>query len=263
VQITWLGYFGTTGLNQMDYILADKYVIPDNESKYFVEKIWYMPDSYFCFTPPNINILINPLPALTNGYITFGCFNNLTKINDDVIKAWCIILKSNKNSKIMLKNIQLKDEKIKNKVIQDFVKYGVCQNQIELEGPSSRENYFLSYNKVDIALDPFPFPGGTTSIEGMWMGVPVITMKGSYFIAHNGETIAHNSNNSEWIANDINDYIDKACEWSKKLEKLSMLRSAMREKIMNSKLFDSQAFTLNFEDAVLKMHEEINGNTYR
>jgi protein O-GlcNAc transferase len=258
LQITWLGYFGTTGMREIDFIIADKYVIPKEEQGNFVEKIWLMPDSYFCFTPPEINLPIRPLPALLNGYITFGCFNNLTKINDEVIKVWSSILNKVQNSKLLLKNIQFNDKEIRSIYIQKFSEQGVNENQIEFEGPSSREDYLLSYNKVDIALDPFPFPGGTTSIEGMWMGVPVITMKGNYFIAHNGETIAHNTNNSEWIVNDMSEYIKKAYEWSLNLDKLSKIREEMRSKIINSKLLNSKLFTLNFESGIIKMNKLAN-----
>jgi predicted O-linked N-acetylglucosamine transferase (SPINDLY family) len=206
-----------------------------------------MPDSYLCFSPPLENIEIENLPALANGYITFGCFNNLSKINENVIRVWAEILGRIKNSKIFLKSKQLSDSEVRNRIIHLFEKNGITKDRVILEGFSSRLDYFKAYNRIDIALDPFPFPGGTTSVEGMWMGVPVIAKRGYRFISHNGETIAINSGQSDWLAKDEKDYVAKAIGFATNLNLLSSIRSKLRMQLLSSPLMDAPRFARNFE----------------
>jgi len=253
IQISWLGYFATTGLKEIDYIIGDPYVTPEHESKQFVEQIWRLPETYLCFTPPEIELKIEELPALKNGYITFGCFNNLSKINEKVIELWSKILLNIENSKILIKAKQLNDKSTVNALLNKFNNYNVASERIIIEGFTNRIEYLNSYNRVDIALDPFPFPGGTTSVEGLWMGVPVITKKGTRFISHNGETIAINSGQSMWLAKDDQEYLDKAIYFSSDLNILSQIRNNLRRKVLSSPLMDAKRFTLNFENAIEKM----------
>ena len=253
IQVSWLGYFASTGLPEMDYILGDPYVTPETEAHHFSEKIWRLPETYLCFTPPQFEIEVKPLPALVNGFITFGCFNNLTKLNDSVLALWAKVLAVLPNAKLFLKTKQLADPLVVQNMLQRFDRVGVTADRLILEGPSPRADYFESYNKVDIALDPFPFPGGTTSVEGLWMGVPVVTLKGERFISHNGETIAHNAWQANWIANDANDYVRLALEAASDLEKLARERAWLREQVLASPLFDAPRFARNFEAALLAM----------
>ena len=253
IQVSWLGYFASTGLPEMDYILGDPYVTPQSEAHHFSEQIWRLPETYLCFTPPQYEIDVKPLPALANGFITFGCFNNLTKLNDAVLALWAKVLTALPSAKLFLKTKQLADPLVVQDTLQRFERVGVKAAQLILEGPSPRADYFESYNKVDIALDPFPFPGGTTSVEGLWMGVPVVTLKGERFISHNGQTIAHNAGQANWIANDTNDYVRLALEAASDLEKLERVRTGLRAQVLASPLFDASRFARNFEAAMLAM----------
>ena len=253
IQVSWLGYFATTGLPEMDYILGDPYVTPESEAHHFSEKIWRLPETYLCFTPPQQEVEVKPLPALVNGFITFGCFNNLTKLNDAVLALWAKVLTALPNAKVFLKNKQLADNFVVQNTIQRFERVGVTADRLILEGPSARADYFESYNKVDIALDPFPFPGGTTSVEGLWMGVPVVTLKGERFISHNGQTIAHNAGQANWVAKDADDYVRLALEAALDIEKLARIRAGLRAQVLASPLLDAPRFTRNFEAAMLGM----------
>ena len=175
VQVTWLGYFATTGVKEIDYILGDPYVTPEREADHFVEKIWALPETYCCFSPPVGAPEVNPLPALSNGYVTFGCFNNLAKVNERVIELWGRVLQAVPGSKLMLKTKALADEAVRKRITEQFQAQGVAPDRLILEGPAPRVELLGAYGRVDIALDPFPYPGGTTSAEALWMGVPVLT----------------------------------------------------------------------------------------
>lgn len=256
VQAGWLGYFATTGVAEIDYIIGDRYVSPEKEAGHFTEKIWQLPDCYWCFSEPKFDISVSALPALSNGYITFGCFNNLTKMNDAVVAVWARILSAVPGSKLFLKYSQLNDEVICQHTLQRFASQGIGGERLILEGISPRAEYFACYHRVDIALDPFPYPGGTTTIEGLWMGVPVITKRGDRFLSHAGETIVHNAGLSDWVASDEEDYVAMAVSYASDLGRLSELRSALRGQVLASPIFDAMRFAGNFEQAMRGMWKE-------
>ena len=150
------------------------------EEKNFVEKVLRLPEISQVFTPPDFDLKINDLPALKNHFITFGCLNKLTKVNDEVVKLWAKILFSIPNSKLLLKSWELSDMKFCKETLNRFNKFNINENRLILMGKSkTRKELLESYNKVDISLDPFPFQGNTSTCESVWMGVPVITLKGN------------------------------------------------------------------------------------
>jgi predicted O-linked N-acetylglucosamine transferase (SPINDLY family) len=249
VQVTWLGYPATTGLQAMDYILCDRYVAPANESDHFVEKPWYLPNTYLCLTPPQDEIAVGALPALTKGRVTFGCFNNLTKMNDAVVALWAQVLHAVPGSRLFLKTNQLNDPSLQRATLSRFADRGIAADRLTLEGASSHADYLATYNRVDIALDPFPFTGGTTSVEGLWMGVPVITKRGDRFIAHQGESILHNVGLPDWIAADNEAYVAIAVARAADLSGLATLRAKLRSRLLASPLCDAPLFARNLEAA--------------
>lgn len=256
VQVTWLGYFATTGLVAMDYILADRRVLPSKEEKRFIERPWHLPDSYYCFTPPNVRVDVGALPMLKNDHITFGCFNNLAKVNDRVIACWARVLESTPGSRLFLKTKALGDVSVAAGYRERFARHGIEPERLHLEGASPRDEYLAAYNTVDIALDPFPFPGGTTSVEGLWMGVPVLTLEGDCFIGHQGETILHSVGLQHWIAADEDEYVAKATEFSRDHFSLTALRAGLRERLLASPLCDAPRFASNLEKALRGMWQK-------
>jgi len=170
VQVTWIGSNATTGVKEIDYILCDQWTILKAEEKYFVEKPLRLPNTWLCFTPPEFNIEVGRLPALNNGFITFGCFNNLTKVNKTVVQCWSNVLKKIPDSKLLLKTFQLNNTSVRESTLVSFEKYGISSERLLLEGSSSRAELLKSYQNVDIALDPFPYTGGVSSMEALWMG---------------------------------------------------------------------------------------------
>ena len=258
VQVTWLGYFGTTGITEIDYILGDPNVTPIKESNHFTEKIWQLPESYLCFTPPEFDLEVNLLPAKSTGVITFGCFNKPSKVTDDVIAVWAKILHAVPHSQLFLKGKTLSAPTQRVHIEARFACHGITSNRLILEGESSRSDLLACYCRVDVALDPFPYPGGTTSVESLWMGVPVLTLRGSHFLSHVGETIAINAGLPDWIAFDTEDYVVRAVALASDYEKLAKLRMGLRQQVLASPLFDSTRFARNLEAAIWAMWQKSN-----
>ena len=253
LQITWAGYLDTTGLKEIDYIIADPFVVDKTQESLFVEKVWRLPEIWNSFSQPNYNIEVSTLPAIKNKFITFGSFNNLNKINNSVIKLWSRLLKKIPKSKLFLKYKSLNIDFYKNSIINKFYDCGVQKEQLILEDSSPREDLLKTYNRIDISLDPFPYSGGTTNFESIWMGVPILVLKGKKFISKCGESINHNLEMSDWIAENNEDFISKATRICSDYKKLSDLRSNLRLKAINSPLFDTKKFAKNFHEALWKM----------
>ncbi|HWR75669.1 MAG TPA: tetratricopeptide repeat protein [Thiobacillus sp.] len=257
VQVSWLGYLGTTGLGAMDYILADAWALPSGEEAQFTETPWRLPETYICFSPPDLPVEVEPLPALDKGHITFGCFNNLNKISDHVVACWARALQAVPDGKLYLKTKSLGVPEVREKLVASFARFGIAPERLILEGQfASHEEHFRAYRQVDIALDPFPYPGITTTVEALWMGVPVLSMRGQRFISHQGETILHNVGLPEWIAADADDYVAKAAAFAGDIKALAALRAGLRERLLASPLCDAPRFARNLESALRGMWQK-------
>lgn len=257
VQVTWLGLPSTTGVPEIDFIIGDPYALPEEYENHFTETVWRLPESYLCLTPPHENVEFGDLPASKNGFITFGSFNNLSKMNGKVVETWARILKLIPTAKLFLKTEQLNNQKIRDSVYQQFLSYDIGDNRIFLTGlKDNRLEHLNEYNQVDLALDTFPYPGVTTSAEALWMGVPVLTLKGNSFLSSTPTSITKNLGLDDWIANDIDEYINKAVQFSTVPNMLAKLRRTIRERNLNTPLFDAPRFAKNFGDALWGMWHE-------
>ena len=196
-----------------------------------------------------------PIPALANDYVTFGCFNNLTKMNDQVVALWARILTATKNSRLYLKTRPLGEASVQQSVRKRFADHGIDPNRLILEKYVPRANYLAAYNQIDITLDPFPFPGGTTTVEALWMGVPVLTLAGKHFLARQGVGLLMNAGLPEWIAADQDDYVTRAVSHARNLELLVSLRAGLRQQVLASPIFDAPRFAGHFETALRGMWE--------
>ena len=183
VQMTWLGYVATTGIPEIDYIITDDMVLPENAETYFVEKPLRLPHSYYCFDPPQTAPALTPPPCLKTSNITFGSFNNITKMNDEIYSIWREILSGVPGSRLLIKAPQLSDDFVASSVRSQLERCDVDSNSVVLLGKTSREDHMAMYNSVDIALDPFPYGGGMTTLEALWMGVPVVTLLGDRWVS--------------------------------------------------------------------------------
>ena len=241
IQITWLGYCNTTGIDNMDYIIADPHLIKNNEKHLYSEKILFLPEIWNCHEGFKNHLNNYPPPFKKNNYITFCSFNNFNKINEDVIKIWSEILK-NRHSKLILKS----SIKIENDLIKNLLKKNGVLNLVEFKDHLSFDEHLNLYQEVDIALDTFPYNGVTTSFEALWMGVPVLTMKGYNFNSRCGESILKNIGLNNLIAESPKDYFLKATGLSNNIEKLEKIRKEIFLNVKRSPLFNYNQFSKNF-----------------
>ncbi|HXZ91789.1 MAG TPA: tetratricopeptide repeat protein [Burkholderiales bacterium] len=254
IQVAWLGYLGTTGVAAMDYLIADPWTLLQSEEGYFIEKIWRLPETAFCFTVPREEVPVAALPASSKGHVTFGSFNNLNKIGDAVVSVWAQVLERTPNSRLFLKAKQLEEASVRQGIVGRFAAHGIDPSRLILkEYVSMRAEHLADYNLVDIALDPFPHPGVTTSVEALWMGVPVLTLSGERFLSRQGIGLLMNAGLPEWIAANADEYVGKSAAFAADLDCLATLRSGLRQRVLNSPLFDAQRFARHFEAALRAM----------
>jgi protein O-GlcNAc transferase len=241
IQASWLGYSATTGLPEMDFFLGDR-TTNFGAAPWFSEMLVALPESYLCFSPPDDAPSVEISPVIQNGFITFGCLSNLAKLHRDVVGAWGLVLSAAPTSKLLLKAPQLDDQAEVVRTLQRFADVGVSPNRLVLEGRSDRAKYLTTYGKVDIVLDTFPFPGGTTTFEAFWMGVPVVTLRGERFLEKAGASFAGAMGLQDWIADDPTHYVEIALRKAKDADGLAALRPNLRTRALCSPLFDAENF---------------------
>ena len=243
IQIVWCGFCNTTGIEEVDYIISDPNLIYESELNLYQEKIIFMPKIWNCHSGLEIKRTFNDPPSLINNMITFGSFNNFSKINASVIETWSRILKEVRNSKLILKSSW---PRVTDLLSQQFKKQGVLDSIEFMNTVTSFEDHMNLYKKIDIALDTFPYNGVTTSFEAIWMGTPVITMKGYNFNSRCGESINKNLNMEYLIAENESDYILKAKELSENKDKFLSIRKEIYNQAASSPLFDAESFSTDF-----------------
>jgi len=248
VQVSWLGFFASTGLCEMDYLIADPLSVPVQWHSHFSEKIVYLPDTRLCMAPPRSSdaLRVAPLPACTNGYVTFGCFQVLSKINDSVLTAWRQIMNLVPDSRLRLQIRYLTLPGVREALQSRMEQIGMAMDRVVLLDGVLAKDYLLAHHQVDIILDTFPYPGGTTTAEALWMGVPTVTLKGNSLLARQGASMLHNAGLQDWIAEDAADYVKRAVQHASGIDALAELRQRLRQQALASPLFDSQRFTTHF-----------------
>jgi len=256
IQVSWAGYLAPTGLEQIDYVVVDQYILSDQFNPLFTEKPLILDNIWSTLTYfEDVNVS-QKIPSYTNGFITFGSFNNLPKINDEVVKIWSAILNKVENSKLLIIALGLKDEKVKNNLKKLFYNNSVRPEQLIFKEDSSRKELFNQYNFVDIALDTFPYGGGTTSLEASWMCVPILTKSGDSFLSRCGESINLNLGMSDWICKNNDEYIFKAIKFSSDIKNLQKIKSYLLNNRDKSSLFNLDLFVKNFAGALKRIWED-------
>ncbi|MBV8092059.1 MAG: hypothetical protein JO110_02265, partial [Acetobacteraceae bacterium] len=203
-----------------------------------------------CYSPPAHAPPVGPLPALTNGFMTFGCFNNLAKITPLVFATWAELLRRKQNARLVLKTYQFSDKPTCARVLASFAENGVARERIELRGSSPHRVFLDEYNRIDFVLDPFPYSGGLTTCEALWMGVPTLTMPGETFASRHSTSHMSNVGLADWVASDRESYIELALAKASDIEALAALRAGLRAQVKASPLCDAPRFGRNLGHAL-------------
>ena len=253
VQISGIGYFNSTGMTEMQGFLSDVYCAESESSPYFTEKLLRLPHSHFCYQPFTNFPDVGQPPCLKNNYVTFGCFNNFAKVNDGMLKVWKEILEAVPNSHLLLKHSLLGAEEGLAYTVKRFKNLGMPLERIEFRGLS--RDYLVQYNDMDIALDTSPYPGGLTTCEALYMGVPVVTLKGNRHGARFGYSFLANLGLEELVADNKTDYVDIAVKIAGDRELLSLLRQGLRRMMQASPLMDGAGYMRDLENLYVKLYE--------
>jgi predicted O-linked N-acetylglucosamine transferase (SPINDLY family) len=255
VQVTYLGYPSTTGLDTIDYRLTDAWADPQGETEHLhAEQLVRLPHGFLCYLPASKCPDVSPPPVLKSNQITFGCFNNLAKVNPELIGWWAKILQSVPNSRLIIKSKPLVDSDNCAYLHGLFQQYGIERDRVQLIGWLANQTQHLDlYNQVDIALDTFPYHGTTTTCEAMWMGVPVITQAGQTHVSRVGVSLLSSVGLEALIAASSEEYIQKAVDLANNKEQLQELRANLRHRMQVAPLTNASLITRSLEEAYRAM----------
>lgn len=258
VQVSWLGYWASTGLPAIDHLLVDPISVPSDQRAHFTESLWYLPETRLCFTAPTGAGVpqVSAPPALHAGHITFGSFQRLTKLNDGVLGLWARVLRAVPGSRLRLQSAQMKDRNSRTQLLQRLAAAGIDATRVQLAEGCTRLGYLAAHAEIDILLDTFPHSGATTTCEALWMGVPTLTLTGTTMLARQGASLLTCAGLPEWIAGDEDDYVARAVRHASGLESLARLRTGLREQVAASPLFDAARFMRLFQEAVRGMWQQ-------
>jgi predicted O-linked N-acetylglucosamine transferase (SPINDLY family) len=254
VQVSWLGYWASTGVPAMDYLLADPVSVPEAHRAGFTEAVWWLPQTRLCFSPPENAPDVAPLPALARGHVTFGSFQSMVKLNRPVLDLWGLVLAAVPRSRLRLQALQFGDEVSLAAMRRRLADSRIDLDRVDLVGPASRAAYLAAYAEIDVILDTFPHTGGTTTCEALWMGVPTLTIAGRSLLARQGASILTAAGLLDWVAADECDFVDRAVRHCADPQTLDRLRLSMREQVVGSPLFDADRFADSLQEALATMY---------
>jgi protein O-GlcNAc transferase len=263
VQVTWLGFPSTTGMKSIHYRLTDGVTDPPGADKWYTEKLVRM-NGFFCCYRPMIRrpllryqeaYAVKPTPAKRNGYVTFGTCNNLSKLTDDVLIVWAQVLAEVPGSKLLVEGRDLGKPDFATQFKSRCERAGISPDRLRLVHLDTK-NQYLTYHAIDIALDPFPLTGGTTSCDALWMGVPLVTLEGQMFSSRMGVGILKSMGKSEWIAHSVDDYVATAARLARDHEALDQIRMTVRPLMESSPIMNEALHAQEFGKALRRMWHE-------
>ncbi|OHV12002.1 hypothetical protein BH688_04855 [Kushneria phosphatilytica] len=249
--IKWVGgLINTMGLSSFDYLISDNIETPEGVDDWYTEKLIRMPNDYICYLPAPDAPPITALPAMSNGYITLGCFNNPAKINPELLGEWAKLMHELPNSRLFLKSGQYDSQDYCDRIRTIMHEHGISAERLLLEGPSNHRQLLEAYNKVDIALDTWPYSGGLTTCEAFMMGVPVVTYPGPTFAGRHSATHLINAGMSELVTGSWDEYRQRVIELASDIPNLSVIRACLRQFLMQSPVCDAEKFGKHFSTAM-------------
>ena len=255
VQVAYLGYPNTTGLDAIDYRVVDEWTDPTGATEHLhTETLVRLPGGFLCYQPPLDAPEPGEPPSVANGYIIFGSFNHLPKMTPQVVETWAGILRTMPDARFVMKNLAFKDGSVRERVLDEFARNGVDAGRVELIAwTASYEEHLALYSKVDIALDTFPYGGHTTTCEGLWMGVPVVTLAGRTYAGRVTVSLLSIIGLSDLVAADADRYVEIATALARDGDRLTQLRRSLRPAMAASPLCDPSRIAREMEDAYRTM----------
>jgi len=257
VQVTWLGYGGTTGLSAMDWYLGDRRMLPPGAEAGLVEGAWRLPRACFAYDPPAGMPDPGPLPARRRGHVTFASFSRLVRINDGVVETWSRILARVPGSRLFLNAIPFVDEGARARVAARFAAYGIDARRLELRYTRPQPATWIAYRDVDIALDPFVHNGGVTSFEALWMGAPLVSKRDRAPLGRYGDCLLGALSMEDWCRDTTEAYVDRAVAAAGDLDALAEIRAGLRARMRESELCDGKGLARAIEAAFLEMRARV------
>ena len=251
VQATWLAYCGSTGLDTMDYRLSDPFLdLPDGDDSFYSEERVRLPETFWCYQPTGMEPERNFPPVLEKGFVTFGCLNNFCKVTEPTLASWGRILLGVAQSRLV---IHAPEGSPRQRLLKAMEKSGIEAQRIEFVGKLPMAEYFGLYHGIDIALDPFPYGGGTTTCDALWMGVPVVSLAGQTAVGRGGLSLLSNIGLPELVGHSEDEYVRIAVNLAGDLPRLAELRATLRQRMQASPLMDAPRFARNMEAAYRTM----------
>ena len=252
----WIGYFASTQLEMIDYVIGDRYVAPEKEQAFFSEKLIQHSGCYLCYSPAHSVPEPSPPPFEKNGYITFGNYATLPKLNFDLLGCWADVLLRVPDSRLLLKSKFSKWPRAVDRILETFLQKGIDRERIMFDVQSNRGEYLESFSKIDIWIDTFPFAAGTTACDSLYMGVPVVTLHGDRFCGCIATSILENIGCSELVAHNREEFVDKIADLANDHERLRTYRKTLRNDLGNSIVMDGESHTRELERLFVQMTEE-------
>lgn len=251
VQLTYLAYSGTTGLDAIRYRLTDPYLAPPGgDDRFYAEQSVRLPETYWCYRAPAEAPDVGPLPALKRGAVTFGSLNNFAKLSAPALAAWARLLQALPGAALVLHAPEVRHRS----AVQDALAgQGISRDRVSFVGILPPAEYFRTYHHVDVALDPFPYNGATTTCDALWMGVPVVSLAGRTGVGRAGVSVLSNAGLPELVAPDVDHYVDLAASLGANPKRLAGLRATLRDRLRASPLMNETRFARNVEAAYRDM----------
>lgn len=254
LQVTWLAYPGTTGAECIDFRLSDPHLDPPGTDELYSEHTARLPETFWCYAPAVDGLPVSNLPAKERGHVTFGCLNNFCKTNEATFALWARVLRALPTSHLLL---LAPPGSARKRTCTFFEREGVSPERIEFVDGQSRTNYLATYSRIDVVLDTVPYNGHTTSLDALWMGVPVVTLVGSTVVGRAGLSLARNLGMEELCAHTAEDFCTRAVALASNLEGLATLRATLRDRLEHSPLMDSRRFARHFEQTLHELYRDV------
>jgi len=245
--VGWFNMYATTGFDCFDYLVGDACVIPANEERWYSETIARVPGSYLTFNVAYDVPDVKDPPGRRNGFVTFGSLISQYKITGQVIDAWCAILDATPGSRLLVRNAFLGSSSNRQFLRDRIARRGIDGERISLEGPAPHYEFLETYDRIDIALDAFPYNGGTTTTEAIWQGLPVVAWRGDRWVSRTSATLLEAAGLDQLVADDVAGYVGLATQLARDVEKLKTMRHNMREKLLGSRACDTAGFARSME----------------